>query len=155
MDPGTLIGLILSALAIVVAVASSVRSNAIAAEQTRIQERLLRLEARREAARNAAAQKAILSGQIVPSGNSRKLLISNIGEAKATNVDVTTDNRPVLEHDLVPKGVTEIREVAPGGTIPYLLATHMGSPSVVSVRVTWEDDSGVPGEWSSTLAVFG
>jgi hypothetical protein len=155
MDTGSLIGLALSAVAIVVALVSSRRANAIAAEQTRIQERLLRLEARREAARDAATQKAILRAEIVPSGSSRKLLITNIGEAKATSVQVTMDDLPILEHDLVPKGVPEIREVAPGGTIPYLLATHMGSPSVVRVRITWEDDSGARGDWSSTLAVFG
>lgn len=155
MDTGTLIGLALSVVAIAVALVSSRRANAIAAEQARIQERLLRLEARREAARYAAAQKAILHADIAPSGSSRKLLITNIGEAKATSVQVTMDDLPILEHDLVPQGVPEIREVASGGTIPYLLAAHMGSPRVVRVRVTWEDDSGTRGDWSSALAVFG
>ena len=154
MDAATIAGLVLSAIAIVVAAISSRRAGNIAAEQTRIQERVLRLEAKRDAARVAAAQKAELRAEIVSNGRSRKLLIHNLGEFKASLVLVTIDDLPVLEHDLVPKGVPEIREVAAGGTIPCLLAPHMGSPSAVRVRIHWEDGSGETGERSSQLSVF-
>lgn len=155
MDLLGIAGLALSVIAIVIAARSQRRANAISAEHNTIQRRLLLLESRREAERSAAARKAVLQATIARNGKSTRILVANRGECKATQVSVRVDGMPVLEHDLVPKGVPEIREIPAGGTISYLMAPHFGSPTTISVELQWEDASGEQGAWDAPLGVFG
>jgi hypothetical protein len=145
--------LIIAMLALVGAVWSTIISYRIGRRQNQLQEHLLGFEAAREQDRLAASRSASLRAWI-ERGRDYKLIIVNEGSSEARSIRTLIDNQPILSHSLVPRGSEEITQLGPGATISYLLAVTMGTNPVISVSLSWQDDSGEPEQWSSQLNIF-
>jgi len=164
----------ISAIAAAVSVGAAIwasRKSAKAQETAnRLQARLAEIEEQREEDRLVQKVKAelraellgkdkeiacTLSGSQLPRllshGMVYTLRISNVGEAPARNVTVTIDGKPVLERPAVPEAAREIRQVGPGSSFGYPLAITRGCHPPFEIDIAWEDDSGVPGQFKTTL----
>jgi hypothetical protein len=148
-----MMSLIISLLAFVGSICATIISYRVGARQNQLQERLLSFEATRERDRLTASRSASLRSWI-EGGRDYKLIIINEGSSEARSIRTSIDGEPVLSHRLVPRGVAEITKLGPGATISYLLAVTMGTNPVISVSLSWQDDSGEPGQWSSQLNLF-
>ena len=165
----------ISAIAAVVSVGAAIWASrkSAKAQQTgnRLQARLAEIEEHREEDRLAQKVKAelraellgeeketacTLSGSPLPRALSHSMVyslaISNQGQAPARNVAVAIDEKPVLEHPAVPEGVSEIRQVGPRSSFRYPLAITRGCHPPFDIEIAWEDDSGVPGQFKTTLS---
>lgn len=145
--------LVISATALAVSILSLVVAYLVGRAQTSVQERLLALEATRERARLREGRRAKVTGQITKLGGSHRLILRNDGGGSARQLRVRLDGGPVLEHPLVPRGQDEVGELGPGAEAGYLLARTWGSPGVVEVEISWDDDSGEAGLWRSQLSL--
>jgi len=148
MSPSLIISIIatvISAIAIVVSIWTHNRNH-------KLQARIVALEEAREKDRLAEKQKAYLTAQMTENMDGRPVLrILNNGFAKARNIKVVLDNKPVLEHNSILNNQEEICQVGPQSSFQYLLfvCDQLYPPS--EVKITWEDDSGEPGKYSTTL----
>ncbi len=150
MSPSLIISIIaavISAIAIGVSIWTHNRNH-------KLQARIVALEEAREKDRLAEKNKANLAAQIAQNRDGRPVLrILNNGFAEARNIKVVLDNKPVLEHDGIFKNQKEICQVGPQSSFQYLqfLCDQLDPPN--EVKITWEDDSGEPGEYSTTLTL--
>lgn len=101
-----------------------------------------------------ATLQAVLKHESHPVGHKNKLhtsiylVIKNTGQAAARNIDVELDGRPWLEHKAMPEGgMTEHPTLGPGAEIKLIL--YRKPPN--HIALTWNDDSGEPGKYDSTL----
>jgi hypothetical protein len=138
-------------LAVAVVSLTSGRRTTIRAHE--IQARLLALESAREEARVAASRRADLTARVSQRGSSCNLIIRNSGPSAATDVRVLLDDGPLLDHEVVSAGQSEITELGPGVEISYLLAVAMGDPDAITVSIAWRDASDIEGRWRSQLRV--
>lgn len=145
--------LIIAVLALAGSIWSAITTSRNGKRQNELQERLLSLEDARERDRLGASRSANLRAWI-ERGRDYKLIIMNEGSSEARSIRTLIDNQPILSHSLVPRGSEEITQLGPGATISYLLAVIMGTNPVISVSLSWQDDSGGPGQWSSQLNLF-
>jgi hypothetical protein len=63
------------------------------------------------------------------------------------------DSQPLDEHRLFVGGQELITRLGPGADARYILAVAMGAPPLVTVQLTWEDDTGRPRTWESQLTL--
>ncbi|MFQ5570969.1 MAG: toll/interleukin-1 receptor domain-containing protein [Rhodothermales bacterium] len=70
------------------------------------------------------------------------IVISNHGSSEARNVKVKIDGIPITEHAIVYGEHQEIMKIGPRHEIGYKIALHKGTPDMVRITITWEDDSG-------------
>ncbi len=136
-----------------VAVASLVVSIIALRKGQSTQQRVLAIEEEREADRKRRALKAELQARIVKDErNNDWLEINNRGEAAATEVDVRLDGIPVADHPGV--GVQQdelVQMIGPHSNARYLLILTMQECPPYEIAITWQDRSGEPGEYRTTL----
>ncbi len=154
----SVIALLVSFVSVVLAWRTSGHQHQLQLRDTDLQERLVALETAREKDRLRASRSAQVTASIVrehvrASRTDYWLRIANEGRAAAGNIRVLLDEKPALEHELTLSGEDEITTLGPGADARYHLAVTMGSPRVVLVRVSWDDESGDPGLWISQLKI--
>ena len=158
MSPSLIISIIavgISAIAIGVSIWTHNRNH-------KLQARIVALEEARETDRLTEKKKAILTAHIVSGSYPNiaggqtpeyKLRIENKGLGEARDVKVILDDKPILEHPAIPQGTSEVTKVGPNSPIQYLLSLSMQTTPPFILEITWEDDSGEPGEYSTTLTL--
>lgn len=157
MSPSLIISIIaavISAIAIGVSIWTHNRNH-------KLQARIVALEEAREKDRLAEKQKANLTARIsrelltrgARSTTQHFLYIENSGNSEARNIKVNLDGKSLLEHPTIMNDTEEIRQVGPNSNFRYLLVLSMRGRSPSSIEISWEDDSGEPGEYSTTLTL--
>lgn len=129
----------------------------------RTQNRLVDIEDAREKDRLAEKQKANLTAiikmeELRRSGTSRiirkcYLVVENKGLNEARNIKIVLDDTPLMEHPGILNTQSEIKQVGPESSFRYELAVTGGSNVPSRAEITWEDDSGEPGKYSTTLTL--
>src|SRR5437867_3143686 len=132
------ISLLLSAVAILVSIATAIAAYRQGSRESRIQERLLALEQGRERDRRLEASSARIQAAIQRSGSNYRLHLVNVGSSEARMISTRIDGKPILAHDLVPQGVKEITRLGSGATADYPLAVHMGVEPRIDIAIEWE-----------------
>ena len=146
--------LLLSVAAILVSIATAIAAYRQGSHQGKIQGRLLALEQGRERDRRLEASSARIQAAVHHSGSNYRLHLVNTGSSEARMISTRVDGTPILNHDLVPQGMKEIRRLGSGASADYPLAVHMAVEPRIEVSIEWEDSSGNPGSWSSELSLF-
>jgi len=147
---------LLSVIAIIVSILAFRKS-------LKTQNRLVDIEEVREKDRLAEKNKANLTAKIIkealPRSGSIKidtnyyLQIENKGSSEARDVKVVLDGKPLLEHPTILKNIEEITQVGPNTDFRYLLVLSMQGRPPSNIEIEWEDDSGEPGNYSTTLTL--
>jgi len=144
------ISLGLSAVAIVVAMWTHCRSH-------KLQSRVVKMEETREKDRIVEQKKASLTARIVREPGSRKmrdlLVIENLGPGEARNISAMLDGKPLLEHPAILQKERKLDKIGPRSEVRYLLVITMQTRPPFGIEITWEDDSGEPGKYSTTLTL--
>jgi len=121
-------------------------------EQTEMQKRITQIEEAREQDRVIQSRKANLKAELRKNKkNSYHLVIKNSGQGKACNVKATLNGKPILEHPAIASGQQEIKSIGPDSEISYITGLSSGCSPPFEFKVTWEDDSGEPGKYETTL----
>jgi hypothetical protein len=113
----------------------------------------LRIEQARERDRVAGARKAALRARIKRlSPHDFDLLIENDGQAEAREIEVRLDGRPFREHPAAFADQCEVGPLGPGSQARYPLKITLDGPGPpFALELTWQDDSGEPGRFRTTL----
>jgi hypothetical protein len=151
--PAVDLATIISLIALLVSVVFGVVTWRTASRQTALQKQMADIEGARERDRVRQARSADVSAVVQHIGRDYRLIIGNTGNAVARNLKVLLDGQPALQHRLVPRGEDELTTLGAGAATRYILAVTMGSPRVLDVLLTWDDDSGGPGRWESQLKI--
>ena len=159
MSPSLIISIIaavISAIAIWVSIWTHNRNH-------KLQTRIVALEEVREKDRLAEKNKANLTAKITKEELRRSsthriswqhhLVVENKGVCGASNIKIILAGKPILEHPAVPQGTDEVTKVGPDSHIQYLLALSSGNYPPFDIEITWEDDSGEPGKYGTTLTL--
>lgn len=118
----------------------------------RLQQRLVELEQEREKAKYVQSLQAVLRAEFRNARHvSSRLVISNSGKGTARSVKVLLDGVPLLEHDVIPKGVEKVDIIGPESEISYAIAIDRACHPPFALEMTWDDDSGQQGKYSTTL----
>ncbi|MCH9034329.1 MAG: hypothetical protein IID42_07475 [Planctomycetes bacterium] len=147
-----LAAVVVSTVAVIVSVVALRKSN-------KTQRRLLEIEEQREQDRISVTRKARVVARIVreePSSGRKTtsfyLEIENLGQSPAHDIDVSLDDGPVLKHPTMLQKTEEVRQVGPHSSFRYMLAPHSSARLPQSIKIAWEDDSGEPSHYETTLA---
>ncbi len=123
-------------------------------EQTEMQKRITQIEEAREQNRVIQSRKANLKAELQKvKRNSYHLVIENSGQGTARNVKATLDGKPISDHPAIASGQKEIRLIGPGSKISYIASITFECSPPFEFKVTWEDDSGEPGKYETTLTI--
>jgi hypothetical protein len=154
MSPSVLdLATIISLIALLVSVVFGVVTWRTASRQNALQKQIADIEGARERDRLKQAHSAEVSAAVQHLGRECRLIVGNTGNAVARNLKVLVDGQAALQHRLVPRGEDELTTLGPGASTRYILAVTMGSPRVLDVLLSWEDDSGEQGRWESQLKI--
>lgn len=139
------------------------RQTDLQARQTEQQERLVELETARERDRLMDARRAYVVASIdrekrqFPTHRSPTtgyfLRLSNEGKAAARDIRLLLDGGPIHQHSLIPRNEEEFTTLGPGASNRYHLLVMLGSHRIIHVELTWTDESGEPGRWTSQLTL--
>jgi hypothetical protein len=113
--------------------------------------RMLALEEARERDRLRAQGKAVLTARLEEHGQGHRLVIENIGAAEASNVNAKLDGKPIMEHEAMPRGEKEKRLIGSHSQVNYIMAISRGCVPPFELELTWEDASGEPGQYRTTI----
>ncbi len=128
------------------------RSAKVQEEQVEMQKRITQIEEAREQDRVIQSRKAYLKAELRKNERgSYRLVIKNSGQGTARNVKATLDGKPILEHPAINPSQQEITLIGPYSEISYIARITFGCRPPFKFKVTWEDDSGEPGEYETTL----
>lgn len=146
---------LLAIIAIFISIISLIKSVRATREGTDVQKRILLIEQARENDRIIESRKAKLFANLVKEtdqrGISRYLLkIENRGLSQARDVQVLLNGKHLSETPIAFN--KEISRISPGQTIHYQVLFSFSSPAY-EVSITWSDDSGQPGTFTSILSV--
>ena len=127
----------------------------------RTQNRLVDIEEVREKDRLAEKKKANLTVRIsrelltrgTRSTTQHFLYIENSGNSEARDIKVNLDGKPLLEHPTILQNTEEITQVGPNSNFRYSLVLSMRGRPPSSIEISWEDDSGELGKYSTTLTL--
>jgi hypothetical protein len=152
----SIVAVIISATAVGVSVWTHIRSH-------KLQKRIVALEEARERDRLTDKRKAYLVAKIVKeelarSGDSRifrtyHLVVENKGLAEARNIVLLLADTPVLKNSAVINSQTEVKQIGPQSSFRYEFEKGFMKNLPLKVDITWEDDSGEPGKYSTTLTL--
>ncbi len=121
-------------------------------EQTEMQKRITQIEEAREQDRAIQSRKANLKAELRKvERNSYRLVINNFGQGTACNVEAKLDGQPILKHPAIASGQQEIKLIGPNSETSYIAGITLDCSPPFKFKVTWKDDSGVPGEYETTL----
>ena len=151
----------LAAIAIVVAIGSamlalwaSLEQRRIAADQNRLQRRVVELEEARERDRLDDQRRAEVSAVIDTGAGRAELVVVNAGPAPARKVWVLIDGVTPQLHQQFRRGDHLLgRDLGPGGRMAIALLVHDGMKRVFDVQLRWADGSSEERKWESTLTV--
>ncbi len=144
--------ILVSLLSIYFSFRANKKSLTLQKEQTEMQKRITQIEESRERERAIQSKKACLKAELREvERNNHRLVIENSGQGTARNVKATLDGKPILEHPIIAYGQQEIILIGPYSEISYITGITFGCSSSFKFKVTWEDDSGEPGEYETTL----
>ena len=130
------------------------KSLALQKEQTEMQKRITQIEEAREQDRAIQSRKANLKAELrKDERNSYHLVIKNSGQGTARNVKATLDGKRISEHRAIASSDQEITLIGPGSEILYTVGITFDCSPPFKFKVTWEDDSGEPGEYETTLTI--
>ena len=143
--------------ALIVSIAAIVVSRRAQSKQESLQVQLVDIEKAREQDRKEHSRKAQLRAEIVRQHHGAvrhdHLQISNEGDTAAREISSWLEDVPITKHPAIPKNLNEVTEIGPHSAARYVLAIGMGHVPPWKFRVTWQDDSGTPGEYRTTLTV--
>jgi len=123
-------------------------------EQIEMQKRITQIEEAREQERAIQSRKANLKAELQKvERNNYRLVINNSGPGTARNVKATLDGKPILEHPAIVHDQQEITLIGPDSEISYMTDINFDCSPPFEFKVTWEDDSGIPGKWETTLTL--
>jgi hypothetical protein len=115
--------------------------------------RLLQLEHAREADRVRETKSAKLIASMTRSAHSGRLRIINRGQAAARNVRVAVDGVSLDAHKLLRGLEHPVAVIGAGSTVEALLMTFDGMQGQYQLELVWDDESGQPGRWTSTVTL--
>lgn len=132
------------------------RSLKLQEKQIEMQQRITQIEESRERDRVIQSQKAYLKAKLQKlqkkdERNSYHLVIENVGQGTARNVIAELDGKPIIKHPAIASSQQKIGTIGPGSEISYIAAITYDCSPPFKFKVTWEDDSGEPGEYETTL----
>jgi hypothetical protein len=153
MGIGDIISLILAGLSLFVSAAAFCVS-------WRNQKRILDIEESRDRDRRIAGKRAHLKAYIeekerkvsgsIAIHRTHYLVVENDGSGEASNVNLQIKGKPVSECTFIIVKAPEVKQVGPRSSFSYELkgfAQHLP----LDVRISWEDDSGEGGSYSTML----
>lgn len=154
------LAIVIAGVALAVSIASAVASYIVATRQSEnqkrqneLQARLLALESSREQRRIRQGKSAAVRAEVARMGRDVCLRLSNDGSATARSMNVELDGRPMAEHAWMLSNDEFVSMLGPQAETSNIIALVQQSPSKAHIRITWDDDSGEPGEWESELKV--
>lgn len=123
-------------------------------DSVRIQTKLGNIEEARENDRQAAKKTAALRATVFQNPKERglgyyKLRIANEGQAKARAIEVRVNNIPFDKHADAVGNPPKPETLGPGASCEYWIAASVKPPFVLGI--TWDDESGKPGRFTTTL----
>lgn len=146
------ISAIITLASVVVAIWLGVKNHRLARKNTDLQKRLVELEEERELDRKKAASKAQLRATLENYGqHNYRLVIENIGNCEARNIVLQMDGKLFADHPAAMENEGPIRSIGPHTRVTKLLAITMGCAPPFELDITWEDDSGEPRHYRTTL----
>ena len=159
MSPSLIISIIaavISAIAIGVSIWTHNRNH-------KLQTRIVALEEAREKDRLAEKNKANLTAKITKEELRRSsthriswqhhLVVENKGFGEARNIRLLVDGKSVVEHQGIVPPERVVEQIGPQSSFRYNLRLGTGIEIPAQADITWEDDSGEPGEYSTTLTL--
>lgn len=127
------------------------RQNEFQERQNELQERMLALESSRERQRIHQGKRAAVRAEVVRIGHDRRLRLSNEGAAVARNIKVDLDGKLMQEHAWMLRNDDVVSILGPTAEAMNIIVLTQQSPMKAHIRITWDDESGEPGEWESEL----
>jgi len=121
----------------------------------RVKKRFLEIEENRERDRLSEKHKAKLTHSY--ERNLRKfskLHINNEGIAKASNIAVYIDDKPLKEWEYSINEDCNFNEIPPENKVTIRVITEDTMKSRWEIHITWEDDSGEPGNYEGFIEIF-
>ena len=115
------------------------------------QKRQVEIEEIREKDRQKEMRKADLVARLVDDDGRRLLVIENKGPAEAREIVILLNDRTLSEYQGFVRQQPEIRRVGPYSSFHYLMVLTMGMDLSFEITITWTDDSGENGRYSTTL----
>lgn len=153
-----LITILISFIAVVISTVSLVRTRKVQREQSELQKVTAKLSRKQiEIIEREQAQqnKAKIAVELIRSGNDYRFVISNIGNAKASNIhfdlDQDCEDNPLVQGDYDRK--IPIPSLNPGSDIELLAAISMGSDGRYNVLVRWDNPDGTQGKDKIFVAI--
>lgn len=140
---------LLSVVAIIISIIALRKSH-------KTQGRLVDIETARERDRLLKARKAALVARIVTEGarsiqEVSFLVIENRGEAAARCVWVVLDGTPFGQHPACVEELADDLRIGPSSDARFVLAINNDCMPPFDLQLAWQDDSGEPGVYRSTL----
>lgn len=153
-EPSGWLTLAVSLLAIAASTWAVISAQRSSRSHRQVKERSLSLESARERERRVSALQAALEVFIMADGSCSRLFIRNDGSGKAVGIACTIDGEPLKTSRLLAQGERPPTTLGANAEASVLLLTHESSPPMVSVSITWEDDSQITGRWDSDLTLL-
>jgi len=148
------ISLVISVVAVTVAIYFGIKTHRLGKENADLQRRLVKIEEAKEYERKKATSKAKLQAAIVDYGQrNHRLAIENTGDCEARNVEIKMDGQPFDEHQAAVSGEGKISRIGPHSQATRLLALTMGCAPPFECEISWEDDSNEVGHYQTTLTI--
>lgn len=154
-----LLSIVVSLLSACFSFHANKNSLALQKEQTEMQKRITQIEEAREQDRAIQSRKANLKAELrKDERNNYRLVIKNSGQGTARNVKATLDGKPISEHPAIlfdKETKEDALIIGPHSGISYIICITKdpGTSPPFEFKVTWEDDSGEPGEYETTLTI--
>ena len=148
---------LVSLLSVCFSVHANKNSLTLQKEQTEMQKRITQIEEAREQNRVIQSRKANLKAELREvKRNSYRLVIENSGQGTARNVKATLDGKPISEHPAIlfdKETKEDALIIGPHSGISYIMCITKdpGTSPPFEFKVAWEDDSGEPGKYETTL----
>ena len=160
MSPSLIISIIATVISAIAIGASIWTHN----RNHKLQVRIVALEEAREKDRLAEKSKANLTAKIIkevlPRSGSIKidtnyyLQIENKGSSGARDIKVMLDENPMFEHSsMCLEKEKKFEEIGPASPVRFRLFTADQLKVPHEISITWEDDSGEPGKYGTTLTL--
>jgi hypothetical protein len=145
-------GLAVASASLFVAFLAFRRSSSTQRESNAIQQRVLAIEETRERERLDALKRAELRAELrQTASNSYRLYLVNEGAATARKVSVTLDGQEFSKHAAAVSGDGLGPTIGPMSEVSCILGLCFDCGPPFDIQVTWEDDSGEPRSYRSTL----
>ena len=147
------LSLFVSIVAVVISAVALVRSRKIAEKQLELEQHqadLARKQLEQIAQQERQAELAAVDVQLEGYGTSYELIIQNLGQAEARNVDLEWTSEPPRFYDGDVDSKLPIRRLKPGSSLSMKIALHLGSPTYYEGKVSWcnADGSGETDEFA-------